>query len=114
MTTSGGTIGKGMRFHGTLGGSGSLTVEGELEGELALERVTVQASGVLRGKAEVAEAVLLGWVEGSVSATERVHVGRTARIEGELSAPSLVIEEGATLVGRVSMPLDLPEGEVGA
>ncbi len=114
MTTSGGTIGKGMRFQGTLSGSGSLTVDGELEGELALERLTVQAGGVLRGKADVAEAVLLGRVEGVVSATERMHVGRAARIEAELFAPSLVIEEGATIVGRVSMPLELSEDEVGA
>src|SRR5213078_3533618 len=44
-----------------------------------------------------------GTVNGDVLATEKLHLGRTARVLGNIQSPRLIIEEGAILEGGCSM-----------
>ena len=42
-------------------------------------------------------------MNGSIQATERVRIGETGSVEGAISAPQLVMADGAQLQGRVDM-----------
>ena len=56
-------------------------------------------------KAELSakSVVVLGKVNGRIQASERVSIGETGSVEGALSAPRLVMADGAQLQGRVDM-----------
>jgi cytoskeletal protein CcmA (bactofilin family) len=47
----------------------------------------------------VAIAKINGTVEGDIHATKELVLGRTANVTGKLSAPALIVEEGALLNG---------------
>ena len=44
-----------------------------------------------------------GTVNGDISATERIQLGRTARVVGNIATPKLIIEDGALFEGGCTM-----------
>ena len=44
-----------------------------------------------------------GTVNGDVFASEKLHLGRTARVMGNIQSPRLIVEEGAILEGSCNM-----------
>jgi len=44
-----------------------------------------------------------GTVNGDISATERIQLGRTAKVVGNIQTPRLVLEDGAILEGGCTM-----------
>lgn len=44
-----------------------------------------------------------GAVNGDIIATEKLQLGRTARVMGNIQSPRLIVEEGAILEGSCSM-----------
>ena len=44
-----------------------------------------------------------GTVNGDITATDKIHLGRTARVIGNISTPQVVIEEGAVFEGGCKM-----------
>lgn len=104
-----GVIGKGIRVKGEVTGEGSLLVEGEVEGRVALDRLTVQTGGVVNADIEVDSAVIYGEASGNISANDKVEVKASATVRGDLRAPSIVIEEGAEFKGSVHMDVPLPD-----
>jgi cytoskeletal protein CcmA (bactofilin family) len=63
----------------------------------------VGTGGQLDANITVAAAVIHGIVNGDVVATERVELGRTAKVIGNIQTPSLSIEQGAIFEGNCSM-----------
>jgi len=51
----------------------------------------------------VAAAMVNGTVNGDIFATEKLHLGRTARVMGNIQSPRLIVEEGAILEGSCNM-----------
>jgi cytoskeletal protein CcmA (bactofilin family) len=51
----------------------------------------------------VAQATINGMVNGDIIATEKLHLGRTAKVVGNVQTPKIIIEEGAILEGSCSM-----------
>ena len=47
--------------------------------------------------------VVSGTVVGNIHASGQVVLHKTARVDGDISSPSLVVEEGATLNGTLHM-----------
>ena len=58
-----------------------------------------------RAEADVTarKVVVFGELKGNIEAKESVELGHTARVEGNIRAPKLRIDEGALLNGRVEM-----------
>jgi len=97
-------IGRGLRIEGRVLGSGPLTVEGTVEGEVQVDgRVVVAAGGAVRGRVHAAAVVVEGRVEGDVVATDRAEVAASGATEGDIEAPRVVIAEGAFFKGNVTM-----------
>jgi len=98
------TIGIGSSFRGTVMVSGTLRIEGELEGDvLNCERLEIGEHGVMRADIEVKEAVIEGRVYGNVRALGILEMKAGARVEGDVSALSVVMEPGVHFTGRCTM-----------
>jgi cytoskeletal protein CcmA (bactofilin family) len=97
-------IGVGSSFRGTLMVSGTLRIEGEVEGDiLNCERLEVGEHGVMRADIEVKEAVIGGRVIGNVRALGTIELKAGARVEGDIWAVSVVMEPGVFFTGRCTM-----------
>jgi len=97
-------IGVGSSARGTLMVSGTLRIEGEFEGDiLNCERLEIGEHGVMRADIEVREALILGRVYGNVRALGSINMRSGARVEGDVSAMSVVMEPGVYFTGRCTM-----------
>ena len=97
------TIPRSISYKGRIGSCERLMVEGTVETEIHSCRVlTVAASGVFRGSADVERADISGTVEGPLTVRELLTVRASARIlSGSLSYGELEIERGGTVSGTV-------------
>lgn len=109
MAEQAGIIGKGLKVKGEITGSGSLEVEGEVDGRVALDQLTVAPGGVVTAEVSVHEIVVFGHCAGQVSASKRVEIKASAHVVGDITSPALVLEEGAVFKGRVHMDTGIPE-----
>lgn len=104
IPTSSTVLGVGANFRGTLMVSGVLRIDGEFEGDiLHCERLEIGEHGVMRSDVEVKEALIEGRVFGNIRALGRLEMKPGARVEGDVTATSVVIEPGAFYSGRCTM-----------
>jgi cytoskeletal protein CcmA (bactofilin family) len=80
---------------------GSITAKGELQ---IAEGATCKAS------VDAGKIMVDGTVDGNISARERVELTAKARIKGDLVAPRLVVAEGASFIGHVTVGQDAGKG----
>ncbi len=57
----------------------------------------------VEGQVRVGQLILSGRVTGEVTAQRKVILHRTGNLNGNLSTPVLVMEEGAVIEGRITM-----------
>lgn len=97
------SIAEGLKIKGEVQGSEDLRVDGEIEGRISLPgaAVVIGPKGRVAGDVQAREIVLEGTVRGNLSARERVRLAATGKLEGDVSAERLVIEEGARVIGHV-------------
>lgn len=111
-------IGPGMKVVGDCHTDGTIRIEGIVEGSVrAGKAVVVGKDGRVQGDINTQDAVISGTVQGTVSAESRLELQATARIDGEVRARRMQLEEGALLNGTVEMggttpaaPAPLPDG----
>lgn len=98
-------IGKSIVIEGTLVSSEDLTIAGRVDGDVAAaDHVLVIAAGArIRGNVAAQAVVVQGDVLGSVTGAQRVEVGETGVVRGDIRAPRMVVAEGAVLDGRVAI-----------
>ncbi len=102
-----GFVGNGTELTGEANFKGMLRVDGHLSGKVHSDEGTliVSTNGVIDANIEVAVAQIHGTVNGDITATKRIEVGRVAKITGNIQTPSLVIEQGAVFEGNCRMIL---------
>lgn len=100
-----GFVGHGTSLTGDTSFQMMLRVDGHLTGTVTSDGGTliVGNNGQLDAHVSVAVANVNGSISGDITATEKIHLGRTARVVGNISTPKLVIEEGATFEGGCTM-----------
>lgn len=97
-------IAPGMHVVGDCTTDGTLRVEGRVDGSVrAGKAVVVGKDGVVEGDVATQDAVISGTVLGTLVAESRLEVQATARIEGEVKAKRMQLEDGAVLNGTVQM-----------
>lgn len=97
-------IGPGMKVVGDCETDGTIRIEGVVEGSVrAGKAVVVGKDGRVKGDVSTQDAVISGTVQGTVSAESRLELQATARIDGEIRARRMQLEEGALLNGTVQM-----------
>ena len=86
---------------GTVKTSGSIQVEGRIEGEILSQGdVVIGKSGSVKGNLNVNSISVAGTVQGNISAKDRIELKSTARLLGDIKAKRLAVEDGVTFVGK--------------
>ncbi len=104
-------IGSKITVRGTVSGRQDVVVEGRIEGRISLEsQLTVEEAGSVEADVEAAVATIKGEMRGPVVATRSAVLQATSKVAGKLTAPSIVIEDGARFSGEIEMDVELPAG----
>ena len=100
------TNGQSIVIKGDISGSEDLAIAGRVEGSIALDGrvLTLAAGSQVLGRISATSVIVSGTVEGRIDASERLEVRNTAVIDGDLSAPALLVADGAQLRATVDMP----------
>ena len=103
-------IGKSIVVKGELRGSEDLTIEGQVEGKIALKQhvLTIGSHGRIRAQVFAKAVVVLGEVIGNIEATERVAIRNEGAVEGDIKAPRVAIADGAKFRGGIDMQQGQP------
>ena len=97
-------IGHEAYFQGTLTAKGSLRIDGRIDGSIVdAKLVTVGKTGKIKGDVSCEVCTLSGEVKGNISAIDHIEVLAGSKIDGDLRAPKIIIEESATFNGSCSM-----------
>src|SRR6476660_6215661 len=98
-------IGKSVVIKGELNGSEDLTIEGHVEGTIQLRDhvLTIGPNGKIKAQVFAKASIVLGEVQGNVTATEKVDIRDNGSVEGDLVSPRIAIAEGAHFKGSVDM-----------
>ena len=103
--TLSGFVGGGTVVTGEANFKAMMRVDGHLSGRVSSTSGTliVGANGKVDANIEVAVAVIHGTINGDIIATQRLELGRAARVNGNIQTPSLIIEQGAMFEGSCKM-----------
>jgi len=97
-------LGEGTSFKGTLTFEGTVRIDGRLEGEIFTKDTLVIGEGAQVSAAIHAGVVVIsGTVHGNITAERKVDIHASGRLYGNISTPSLVIEEGVIFEGACTM-----------
>lgn len=103
--TLSGFVGGGTVVTGEATFKAMMRVDGHLSGRITSSSGTliVGANGIVDANIEVAVAMIHGTINGDIVATQRLELGRAAKVNGNVQTPSLVIEQGAIFEGSCRM-----------
>ena len=100
-----GFVGHGTTLTGETSFQAMLRVDGHLIGSISSDSGTliVGTNGQVDANISVAVATINGTVNGDINASEKIQLGRTAKVIGNVQTPRLIIEDGAVLEGGCMM-----------
>lgn len=103
-------IGKDTVINGVLNSSGTLRIDGRLEGEIHHrgDLIIGETAVVVATLVEARNINIAGRVNSPVAAENRLELIPPAQVEGDIKAAILVIAEGATLKGKCEMTSPKP------
>jgi cytoskeletal protein CcmA (bactofilin family) len=97
-------LGEGTSFKGTLTFEGTVRIDGRLEGEIFTKDTLVIGEGAqVSASIHAGVVVISGTVRGNITAERKIDIHASGRLFGNISTPSLVIEEGVVFEGGCTM-----------
>lgn len=97
-------IDQGSEFEGKLSFNDTVRIDGRFRGEISSENtLIVGEAGEIEATITSKTVAISGTVIGDITAATKLVLHKTARVQGNLEAGSLVIEDGAQLNGQVRM-----------
>ena len=98
-------IGPGIVINGELSSEESLRVDGYVKGQILLREaeLTIGQSARIEADVRSVRVLVLGTVNGNIAASERIELGASSSVTGNLSANNVVIVEGAQFNGSIDM-----------
>jgi cytoskeletal protein CcmA (bactofilin family) len=99
------SIGRSIRIQGDVSGDEDLLIQGHVKGSVTLEQnaVTVGSEGEVHASIQARLVTVEGRVVGDLIAEERVILRSSARVEGDITSPRVVLEDGANFRGGIDM-----------
>jgi cytoskeletal protein CcmA (bactofilin family) len=102
-------LGPTLYFKGDLSADEDLLIQGRVEGSIThTQRLTVGAQGTVKANIRAQSIIVEGTVEGDLRAEESIVVKGTAKICGNISAPSISVIEGASFKGSLDVDGNKP------
>lgn len=106
-TTSGSParIGASLSLKGELHGQEDLVIEGSVQGKIVLRQgsITVGEKGRVEADIEAAIIQVAGEVKGNLTGSDSVVLRHSGRVEGNISAKSVTLENGCRFKGSIDM-----------
>ena len=97
-------LGKGSRVSGKLTFEGTVRIEGQVEGEItAQDALTIGEGAVVNAQITGTSVMVHGKVTGDITARKRLEIRAPGKVFGNISTPSLVIQEGVIFEGQCTM-----------
>ena len=98
-------IGQSIQIKGDLTGNEDLTIEGKVDGKISLKdhNLTIGANGRITADIHAKAVVVVGEVVGNITADDKVEVTATGSMKGDITAPHVVLADGARFKGSVDM-----------
>ena len=98
-------IGAGANLEGSIEFQGTIRVDGKVSGRISSNdgTIIVGEKAFIQADISVTVAVVMGEVDGTIDAKERIEVYPPGRVSGEIQAPVISIEPGGILNGSCIM-----------
>jgi cytoskeletal protein CcmA (bactofilin family) len=94
-------IATGLTFEGKIEGSGHVRISGRFKGDVHVDgTLTVEAGAHLAGAVRAGAVVVAGEIEGNIEGAQRVELHQSGVVNGDISAGSLTVADGARMRGR--------------
>jgi cytoskeletal protein CcmA (bactofilin family) len=99
-----GVIAPGLFLRGELRGEDDLIIEGRVEGQITLKQhLMVETTGVIVADVQTRNITIKGEMRGNMTAEDKVEIHPGALVVGDITAPRVVIAEGARFKGHIDM-----------
>ncbi len=97
-------LGDGTEFEGLLSFDGTVRIDGRFKGEIQTnDTLIIGESGHVEAEVKAGQCIIMGGMVGNVRAAGKVEVSSTGKVTGNLFTPVLIVQEGASIEGNVSM-----------
>jgi cytoskeletal protein CcmA (bactofilin family) len=97
-------FGNKLKITGNVSGEGNMIILGSFDGEFNLKgQLKVGQGAKIKGNFNATSIDINGKVEGNLTATEKIHMDNTARINGRIVTPKVSILDGAVFDGEMQM-----------
>ncbi len=97
-------LGKGTSFKGIITYSGTIRIDGNVEGEIISQgTLVVGEDATIDAEISVGTIISSGKINGNIIAKERIHLMHPAIQNGSVTAPILIIDEGVRFNGNCEM-----------
>jgi len=98
-------IGTGIHVNGDISGSENLVIEGKVEGKINLggSQVHIGESGKVAADIVAKNVKVDGTLQGDVDGKERVVITKSGRVRGNITAPRVMLEDGAVFKGSIDI-----------
>ena len=98
-------IGQSIQIKGELTGNEDLTIEGKVDGKISLKdhNLIIGTNGRITADIQAKTVVVAGEVVGNITAEEKVEVGAAGSMKGDITAPRVVLADGARFKGNIDM-----------
>jgi cytoskeletal protein CcmA (bactofilin family) len=97
-------LGPTLYFKGDLTAEEDLLIQGRVEGSIThTQRLTVGPQGTVKANIRAQLIIIEGTVDGDLQADKSVFVKETAKVCGNIFAPTVSIMEGANFSGSIDM-----------
>jgi cytoskeletal protein CcmA (bactofilin family) len=106
-------IGRGANVNGSLTGTGTLRVDGKVEGQIVHRGdVVVGETGLVEATLQARNVTVAGEIRGSVEAEGKLELVATGKLTGDIKVSALIVNEGAFFHGSCAMRGADPSGKV--
>ncbi len=98
-------IGKSVTIKGELIGEEDLVIEGTVNGKITLKdhTLTIGENSHIKAEIEAKNVIVAGETIGNIKADHKVEISATGSMHGDISAPRVVLADGARFKGGVDM-----------
>jgi cytoskeletal protein CcmA (bactofilin family) len=106
------TLGQSIRIEGTLTGNEDLTLNGSVKGQVIVNghSLTIGPNGKIEAKLSAKSVIVEGQVIGNITADDKIQITPSGTVKGDLLAPRIALEDGATFSGRMEMGTEKAAG----
>lgn len=94
-------ISVGTKIQGKFNSSENIRIDGTIVGELKCDKKLVMGKGsLIEGQILTKEAVIMGNIQGDLTVNGLLHLHNTAKIQGNIIAKKMIVDEGAIYNGE--------------